>query len=79
MGEVIHVDFLFARLCRDVSRWYKKYYFGKDIDKRINLHLMVLQEKYDESKFTREKPEALEKEVVEFLTMVQNVTNGYGG
>lgn len=70
MSVVIHVDFLFARLCRDISKWYDEHYFGKDLEHRKNTHLMVMQEKYENSIFS-DIPELLEEEVKDFLTKVQ--------
>ena len=76
MGEVIVVDFLFARLCRDVSRWYDKYYFGKDRDIKKNNHLMMLESKYTADRFTG-KGEAREVQVAEFLTYIQREVDNY--
>lgn len=78
MGKVIHHDFLFSRLKRDIRRWYEKYYFGKDIELRINIHLMILHEKYDPRNFSCD-PHILEKQVADFLAMIQMNVNGYGG
>lgn len=68
--EVIHVDFLFARLCRDISKWYDEHYFGKDLEHRKNTHLMVMQEKYESTTFS-DDPVKREEEIIAFLTMVQ--------
>jgi len=76
MGEVIIVDFRFARLCRDVSRWYDKYYFGKDRDIKKNNHLMMLESKYTADRFTG-KGEEHEVQVAEFLTYIQREVDNY--
>jgi len=76
MGEVIHVDFLFVRLCRQISRWYDKYYFGKDIEARKQNHLSLMQVKYEEQAFS-EDHDTREEEIKAFLTMVQRNVEGY--
>lgn len=75
---VIHVDFLFARLCRDVSRWYDENYMGKDKELKKNIHLTVLQHKYETrtDEFSTD-PVIKQKEVELFLTMVQRSVDGY--
>ena len=78
MSKVINIDFLFHRLCRDIRRWYEKYYFGRDIETRINIHLMVLKEKYDDKVFSLH-PELRQKQVEEFLEIVQRNVDGYNG
>ena len=76
MGKVKKVDFLFERLCRDVGSFYDKYYFGMDKDKRKNVHLMMLQEKYEGVKFS-DDPAEWEEEVKIFLELVQRNVDGY--
>ena len=76
MSKVIKIDFLLNRLCRDVSSFYNKYYFGKDAEKRKGVHVMVLQEKYSTTKFS-DDPQVKEGEVKQFLELVQRNVNGY--
>ena len=76
MGEVIKVDFLFRRLCKDVSNWYDKYYFGRDKEQRKNIHLMILEDKYYARSFSTD-PVERDREVKSFLGVVQNSVDGY--
>ena len=76
MGELIVVDFLFARLCRDISKWYDRYYYGKDKEIKKNNHLMVMESKYTADRFTG-KGEEHEVQVVEFLTHIQREVDNY--
>ena len=76
MSKVIKVDFLFERLCRDVSSFYDKYYFGRDKDNRKGTHLTILKDKYLDKSFST-NPVVLEREVKNFLQLVQNYVDGY--
>lgn len=76
MVGVIHVDFIFARLCRDISRWYDKYYFGTDVDQRKSVHLTIMEEKYAPTRFSSD-PVKRDEQIGEFLTMVQRNVDGY--
>ena len=76
MGQVIHVDFLFARMCRDVKNWYDRYYFGADKERRKSKHLDKLEEMYPGFPFSKD-PVTREKEVASFLYRVQTKINGY--
>lgn len=73
---IIQVDFLFARLCRDVSNWYTNHYQGLDLDRKKNIHLMLMQERYDRREFSND-PAELEMQIVAFLTKVQQEMNGF--
>lgn len=76
VAKIITVDFLFKRLCQDVSDWYDKYYFGRDKEQRKNIHLMILEDKYYARSFSTD-PVERGKEVRLFLEVVQNSVDGY--
>ena len=71
MGQIIRVDFLFARLCRDVAGWYDKYYFGSDKDDKKAKHLNRLQLEYEKKEKFANDPELREVEIEVFLSHVQ--------
>lgn len=76
MGKVIEVDFLFRRLCKDITAFYDNYYFGQDIDKRKNVHLAMLQERYTSTKFSTD-PILRGEQIKDFLTLIQGSVDGY--
>ena len=79
MGQVIKVDFLFARMCRDIKYWYDKYYFGTDKETRKYKHLNRLEAIYGAltPDYWLEDPIARQQQYEEFLTFVQGRVNGY--
>ena len=79
MGQVIKIDFLFARMCRDIKKWYDKYYFGTDKETRKRIHLDRLEAAYMAlaPDYWLEDLTASQQQYEEFLTFVQGRVNGY--
>ena len=79
MAEIIIVDFLFARMCRDIKSWYDKYYLGIDKEEKKYEHLNRLEVLYETLDISTwdENPVLLNQQVEEFLTYVQGKVNGY--
>ena len=69
-GLVIKVDFIFARLCRDISKWYDEHYHGMGKNAKKNNHLMVLEYKYNADRFAGTGAE-LDAQITEFLIYLQ--------